>query len=50
MSCERVLVTGASGYIASHIVRLLLEKGYCVRGTVRSLQNEKKVDDILLYM
>ena len=43
MPNERVLVTGASGYIATHIVKLLLERGYIVRGTVRSLQNEEKV-------
>ena len=30
-----VLVTGASGFIASHIVDQLLERGYRVRGTVR---------------
>jgi dihydroflavonol-4-reductase len=30
-----VLVTGASGFIASHIVEQLLEGGYRVRGTVR---------------
>jgi nucleoside-diphosphate-sugar epimerase len=30
-----VLVTGASGFIASHIVHQLLEGGYRVRGTVR---------------
>jgi len=30
-----VCVTGASGYIASHIVAQLLERGYHVRGTVR---------------
>ncbi|PIO70110.1 NAD dependent epimerase/dehydratase family protein [Teladorsagia circumcincta] len=41
-----VLVTGASGYIASHCVRLLLNEGYRVRGTVRSLKNEKKVTPI----
>ncbi|KAJ9608479.1 hypothetical protein H2200_007467 [Cladophialophora chaetospira] len=31
-----VLVTGANGYIATHIVDVLLEEGYNVRGTVRS--------------
>ncbi|EDV29631.1 uncharacterized protein TRIADDRAFT_19972 [Trichoplax adhaerens] len=38
-----VLVTGASGYLASHVVLQLLQKGYRVRGTVRSLKSEKKV-------
>lgn len=40
---DLILVTGASGYIATHIVKQLLDSGYRVRGTVRSLQNEKKV-------
>ena len=30
-----VCVTGASGYIASWIVKFLLEHGYTVRATVR---------------
>ncbi|MEI7748010.1 MAG: NAD-dependent epimerase/dehydratase family protein [Chlorobiaceae bacterium] len=30
-----VCVTGASGFIAAHIIRELLERGYRVRGTVR---------------
>lgn len=38
-----VLVTGASGYIASHIVQQLLQAGYLVRGTVRDTTNEAKV-------
>ena len=38
---EKVLVTGATGYIASHIIYLLLENNYLVRGTVRSLKNPK---------
>ncbi|KIW66542.1 hypothetical protein PV04_05866 [Phialophora macrospora] len=33
---ERVLVTGANGYIASHVVDVLLEEGYNVRSTVRA--------------
>ena len=33
---SKVLVTGANGYIAIWVVRHLLEKGYLVRGTVRS--------------
>ncbi len=32
---QLVVVTGASGYIGSHIVRTLLERGHRVRGTVR---------------
>jgi nucleoside-diphosphate-sugar epimerase len=31
-----VLISGANGYIAMHIIRGLLESSYCVRGTVRS--------------
>ena len=30
-----ILVTGANGYIASHVVDQFLERGYKVRGTVR---------------
>ena len=38
------LVTGASGYVATHILKQLLEQGRVrVRGTVRNLSNEKKV-------
>lgn len=36
-----VLVTGATGYIASWIINLLLEKGYKVHGTVRNLSNKE---------
>jgi len=30
-----ILVTGANGFIGSHVVKTLLERGYTVRGTVR---------------
>lgn len=36
LSGETVCVTGAGGYIASWLVKVLLEKGYTVRGTVRN--------------
>ena len=42
-STDLVLVTGASGFIATHIVQQLLEAGYRVRGTVRSTKNEEKM-------
>jgi nucleoside-diphosphate-sugar epimerase len=33
---SKVLVTGANGFIASHITAVLLDLGYTVRGTVRT--------------
>jgi hypothetical protein len=35
MAAKVVCVTGAGGFIASWIVKLLLERGYTVRGTLR---------------
>lgn len=40
LSTATVLVTGASGFIAMHCVVQLLEQGYRVRGTLRSLARE----------
>ena len=40
---QRILLTGASGFIASHIAQQLLSAGYTVIGTVRDPQNDEKV-------
>ncbi|MFE3824434.1 SDR family oxidoreductase [Streptomyces sp. NPDC059092] len=37
MTDVRVLVTGATGFIAGHCINELLQHGYAVRGTVRDL-------------
>ncbi|KAI5078359.1 hypothetical protein GOP47_0006030 [Adiantum capillus-veneris] len=37
-----VCVTGASGFVASWLVKRLLERGYHVRGTVRNLDDKAK--------
>jgi len=42
-----VCVTGASGYIASWLVKLLLDRGYTVHATVRSLDDPKKTEHML---
>ncbi|CAI8583368.1 unnamed protein product [Vicia faba] len=42
-----VCVTGASGYIASWIVKFLLQRGYTVRATVRDPSNPNKVDHLI---
>ena len=38
-----VLVTGASGFIAGHVIEELVRAGYTVRGTVRSRSAREKV-------
>jgi dihydroflavonol-4-reductase len=37
---QTIFVTGATGYVAKHLIYQLLEKGYTVRGSVRSLDSE----------
>jgi dihydroflavonol-4-reductase len=44
---ERVLVTGASGFLAQHVILQLLEKAYEVRGTLRSMKRADEVRAIL---
>lgn len=43
----RVLVTGASGFIAQHTILQLLDKGYEIRGTIRSLARADEVRAVL---
>jgi nucleoside-diphosphate-sugar epimerase len=42
-----VLVTGITGFLGAHCAKQLLSAGYRVRGTVRSLRDEKKNAHIL---
>ena len=42
-----VLVTGASGFIAIHCIIQLLEQGYQVRGTLRSMSRENELRSTL---
>jgi len=44
---KTVAVTGASGYLATEIIKQLVEKGYNVVGTVRDLHNPDKVKHLL---
>jgi nucleoside-diphosphate-sugar epimerase len=44
---ESALVTGGSGFVGGHLVALLLEEGYTVRTTVRSLSNPAKIGHLL---
>lgn len=43
----RVLVTGASGFVAQHLILQLLAKGYEVRGTLRSMKRADEVRSVL---
>jgi dihydroflavonol-4-reductase len=42
---EKVLVTGASGFIAEHCIIELLKKGYSVKGSLRTMGREQEVRD-----
>lgn len=47
MSGELVLVTGGSGFVGAHCILKLLDAGYRVRTTVRSLEREADVRAML---
>ncbi|ROP61506.1 aldehyde reductase [Curtobacterium sp. PhB115] len=44
---EHVLVTGGSGFIAGHLILQLLDAGHRVRATIRSLDRESAVREVL---
>ncbi|KAF9601750.1 hypothetical protein IFM89_022864 [Coptis chinensis] len=44
---KTVCVTGASGYIASWLVKLLLQRGYTVKASVRDPNDPKKTEHLL---
>lgn len=47
------VVTGAAGFVAGELIHQLLEKGYTVRGTVRSIEKAKDLQEafpqLILY-
>ena len=45
----KVFVTGASGFIAKHILRELLEQGYEVRASVRSDRRKEEVQGLFRH-
>lgn len=47
MSDQPILVTGVTGYLASWIVKKLLDKDHTVHGTVRDLKKEEKYIHLL---
>ncbi|KAL3647552.1 hypothetical protein CASFOL_008520 [Castilleja foliolosa] len=44
---KTVCVTGASGFIASWLVKCLLERGYTVKASVRDINDHKKTEHLL---
>jgi dihydroflavonol-4-reductase len=47
MTSQTILVTGASGFLASHILLQLLDTGYTVRGSVRNAAKGEHIRKVL---
>jgi len=47
ISSKPILVTGASGFVALHTIIQLLQQGYKVRGTLRTLSREAEVRETI---
>jgi nucleoside-diphosphate-sugar epimerase len=41
------LVIGATGFVALHVVDLLLKSGYFVRGIVRNVKDKKQIEPLI---
>ncbi|KAL3654747.1 hypothetical protein CASFOL_001482 [Castilleja foliolosa] len=46
---KTVCVTGASGYIASWLVKFLIQRGYTVKASVRDIDDENKTQHLLTF-
>tara|TARA_Y100000589_G_scaffold168244_1_gene160054 strand:- start:4066 stop:5082 length:1017 start_codon:yes stop_codon:yes gene_type:complete len=46
---DKVLVTGASGYIALHCISELLKQGYKVKGSLRDMSKEPLIRDYIKF-
>lgn len=44
---QTILVTGANGFVSSHIIKTFLERGYSIRGTVRSASSATSIKSTL---
>jgi nucleoside-diphosphate-sugar epimerase len=44
---KKLLITGVSGFIASHCTLELLKNGYEVKGTVRNINRAEKIRQVL---
>ena len=44
---EKVLVTGATGYIGLHCIHQLLNQGYAVNGSIRSPERKDEIFEAL---
>uniref|UniRef100_A0A0M3HKC9 NAD(P)-bd_dom domain-containing protein n=1 Tax=Ascaris lumbricoides TaxID=6252 RepID=A0A0M3HKC9_ASCLU len=40
------LITGASGFLGIHCTQQLLREGYKVRGTIRDIRNQLKIEPL----
>lgn len=47
MNAKKVLLTGASGFLGTHTIIQLLNKGYAVTGTLRSLDRAKSIRELI---